>query len=124
LSTRRLIYKSTVVNEYLEDRFPEAALRPRDLLGRAEVRLWEDYGDNAFLAPAEAIFIHGKSRGDSYRMRTEASVRGLTGENQELEYLTKGCQGGFAMLMAHRSEPASFRTCEFPRPFEAVETVR
>jgi glutathione S-transferase len=55
-----VIYESTVVNEYLEDRFPEAALMPRDPLGRAEVRLWEDYGDNAFLAPAEAIFIHDK----------------------------------------------------------------
>ena len=32
---------------------------PRDQLGRAEVRLWEDYGD-AFLGPAEAIFIHDK----------------------------------------------------------------
>jgi glutathione S-transferase len=55
-----VIYDSTVVNEYLEDRFPESALMPRDPLGRAEVRLWEDYGDNAFLAPAEAIFIHDK----------------------------------------------------------------
>jgi len=55
-----VIYESTVVNEYLEDRFPELALLPRDPLGRAEVRLWEDYGDNAFLAPAEAIFVHDK----------------------------------------------------------------
>ncbi len=55
-----VIYESTVVNEYLEDRFPEPALMPRDPLGRAEVRLWEDYGDNAFPAPAEAVFIHDK----------------------------------------------------------------
>jgi glutathione S-transferase len=55
-----VIYESTVVNEYLEDRFPESALMPRAPLGRAEVWLWEDYGDNAFLAPAEAIFIHDK----------------------------------------------------------------
>jgi hypothetical protein len=55
-----VIYESTVVNEYLEDRFPESALMPRTPLGRAEVWLWEDYGDNAFLAPAEAIFIHDK----------------------------------------------------------------
>jgi glutathione S-transferase len=55
-----VIYESTVVNEYLEDRFPESPLMPRDPLGRAEVRLWEDYGDNAFLGPAEAIFIHDK----------------------------------------------------------------
>jgi glutathione S-transferase len=55
-----LIYESTIVNEYLEDRFPDPALIPRDPWGRAEVRLWEDYGDNMFLGPAEAIFIHNK----------------------------------------------------------------
>ena len=55
-----IIYESTVVNEYLEDRFPHSPLMPRDPLGRAEVRLWEDYGDNAFLGPAEGIFIHNK----------------------------------------------------------------
>ncbi len=55
-----LIYESTVVNEYLEDRFPDSPLMPHDPLGRAEVRLWEDYGDNAFLGPAEGIFIHNK----------------------------------------------------------------
>ncbi len=55
-----IIYESTVVNEYLEERFPNSPLMPRDPLGRAEVRLWEDYGDNAFLGPAEGIFIHNK----------------------------------------------------------------
>jgi glutathione S-transferase len=55
-----VIYESTVVNEYLEDRFPDPPLMPHDPLGRAEVRLWEDYGDNAFLGPAEGIFVHDK----------------------------------------------------------------
>jgi glutathione S-transferase len=55
-----IIYESTVVNEYLEDRFPQRPLMPRDPLGRTEVRLWEDYGDTAFLGPAEGIFIHDK----------------------------------------------------------------
>ena len=60
LAEGAIIYESTVVNEYLEDRFPDPPLMPRDPLGRAEVRLWEDYGDNMFLGPAEAIFIHNK----------------------------------------------------------------
>jgi glutathione S-transferase len=55
-----VIYESTVVNEYLEERFPEPPLMPRDPSGRAQVRLWEDYGDHAFLGPAEGIFIHDK----------------------------------------------------------------
>jgi glutathione S-transferase len=60
LDAGAIIYESTVVNEYLEDRFPDPPLLPRDPVGRAAVRLWEDYGDNAFLGPAEAIFIHHK----------------------------------------------------------------
>lgn len=55
-----IIYESTVVNEYLEERFPEHPLMPRDPLARARMRIWEDYGDNAFLGPAEGIFIHDK----------------------------------------------------------------
>ncbi len=55
-----VIYESTVVNEYLEDHFPDPPLMPHDPLGRAEVRLWEDYGDNAFLGPAEGIFVQDK----------------------------------------------------------------
>jgi glutathione S-transferase len=39
------IVDSTVINEYLEDAFPEPALMPADPLGRAECRMWEDMAD-------------------------------------------------------------------------------
>jgi len=35
-----VLIESTVINEYLEDRFPDVALRPDDAAGRARMRLW------------------------------------------------------------------------------------
>lgn len=55
-----LVYDSTIINEYLEERYPEAPLTYPDPSRRAKVRQWEDYGDNNFLLPAERIFIHDK----------------------------------------------------------------
>jgi glutathione S-transferase len=36
----RVVIESTVINEYLEDIFPEPALRPADPYGRARMRIW------------------------------------------------------------------------------------
>jgi glutathione S-transferase len=60
ISEGATIYDSTIINEYLEEKYPEPPLTFSDPAKRAEVRLWEDYADWAFLAPAEAIFIHHK----------------------------------------------------------------
>jgi len=35
-----VVYESTIINEYLDDAFPEKPLRPLDALGRARVRKW------------------------------------------------------------------------------------
>ena len=42
------VYDSTLINEYLEDRYPEPPLMPRDARGRARVRMLEDYRDQHF----------------------------------------------------------------------------
>jgi len=47
----RTIYESTVINEYVEDAFPDPAMLPRDPYGRARVRLLEDTTDQ-YLYPA------------------------------------------------------------------------
>jgi glutathione S-transferase len=39
------LYDSTVINEYLESRYPEPALLPADLPARARARQLEDHGD-------------------------------------------------------------------------------
>ncbi|MEQ8860016.1 MAG: glutathione S-transferase family protein [Pseudomonadales bacterium] len=44
------VYDSTVINEYLEERYPEPRLLPADPLERARVRALENYGDEIVLS--------------------------------------------------------------------------
>ncbi len=44
-----IIFDSTVINEYLEDRYPFPALRPGDAGTLARMRMLENFGDEAFL---------------------------------------------------------------------------
>lgn len=60
LDGETLVHDSTVINEYLEEQYPEPSLTYPDPPRRAKVRQWEDFGDNNFLRPAENIFIHNK----------------------------------------------------------------
>jgi len=50
-----VIYDSTIINEYLDDEYPEPALRPADSDLRARMRLLEDYADTSFTLPAMAV---------------------------------------------------------------------
>lgn len=38
-----VVYESAVINEYLDEKFPEIALMPSDHLRRSEVRIWVDF---------------------------------------------------------------------------------
>ncbi|HZR79808.1 MAG TPA: glutathione S-transferase family protein [Candidatus Binatia bacterium] len=60
---RTVVYDSTVINEYLEDEYPEPPLLPQgDSAGRARIRLLEDYADNAFTLSAGTYLIeHAKA---------------------------------------------------------------
>lgn len=49
-----VVTESTVINEYLEDVFPEAPLRPADAWGRAQVRVWTKFVDE-YLCPALTV---------------------------------------------------------------------
>jgi len=60
LDGETVVYDSTIINEYLEEQYPEPSLTYPDPPRRAKVRLWEDFSDNNFLRPAENIFIHDK----------------------------------------------------------------
>jgi glutathione S-transferase len=47
----QIVYESRIINEYLEDAFPQRPLLPRDPLQKAKARIWIDYCDN-YLMPA------------------------------------------------------------------------
>ena len=44
-----VVFDSTVINEYLEDRYPTPTLMPGDPASRARVRMLENFGDEAVL---------------------------------------------------------------------------
>ena len=48
--------ESTVIAEYLEDRFPEPSLRPADPAARARMRLLSHFADLYFVPPLVALF--------------------------------------------------------------------
>lgn len=43
------LYESTIINEYLDEVFPEPPLMPTHPAQRAQVRIWVDYCDHRFL---------------------------------------------------------------------------
>ena len=50
-----VVYDSTIINEYLDEEYPNPMMMPEDSAGRARVRLLEDFADNSFTPPAGMI---------------------------------------------------------------------
>ncbi len=50
-----VIYESAVINEYLDEKFPQVPLMPTDLAERAEVRIWIDFCNTRLQAAAGNI---------------------------------------------------------------------
>jgi glutathione S-transferase len=44
----KVITESTVINEYVDEVFPEVSLRPQDPYGRAQMRIWTKFVDEYF----------------------------------------------------------------------------
>jgi glutathione S-transferase len=52
-----VVYESAIINEYLEEKYPEVALLPKDPAHRARVRIWIDYA-NTRLQRAAGYIAH------------------------------------------------------------------
>jgi len=52
-----VIYESAIINEYLEEKYPEMPLMPRDPILRSRVRIWVDYA-NTRLQRAGGYIAH------------------------------------------------------------------
>jgi glutathione S-transferase len=64
-----IVHDSTIINEYLEDKFPQNNLLPADPVARARARKFEDYAD-AYLMPS--LF---KIFGSCASLKMSAAVR-------------------------------------------------
>ena len=50
-----VIYESAIIDEYLDEKFPQVRLMPADLLLRAKARIWIDYLNTRVHAAASDI---------------------------------------------------------------------
>lgn len=64
------LYESAIINEYLDEVFPEPPLLPRDPGEKAIARLWIDYA-NTRLVPAFNKFLRGKDTQEQEQGRGE-----------------------------------------------------
>ncbi len=81
------IYDSTIVCEYLEERYPEPRLYPREPALRARCRLVEDLADTQLDAAGYAVSIVEFGRGESHPAMHEKAAgdfRRLYGELERL----------------------------------------
>ncbi len=51
-----VLFESTVINEYLEEKFPNPSLLPKEPVKKAKARMMDEAFDNYFMAPLGAIF--------------------------------------------------------------------
>jgi glutathione S-transferase len=55
-----VVYESAIINEYLDEKFPEVCLMPKDLLARSKVRIWVDFM-NTRIHPAASDLQHDRN---------------------------------------------------------------
>ncbi len=72
------IYDSTIICEYIEERFPKPALYPRDQQARAHCRLLEDIADTQFDAALYGVTLIEFGRGESHPSMHAAAARDIT----------------------------------------------
>lgn len=79
LDNGQLIAESEIINEYLEDKFPEKPLLPKDAEGRARVRSFTRFHDLYLEPPLRALFpkLFGQQLDDKFIQEkvTEVNTR-------------------------------------------------
>lgn len=80
-----VIYESAIIDEYLDEKFPENRLMPADLLLRAKVRIWVDYMSTRLHAAASDI-THNREP-EKAKTRLEQHLTDLDKEMAGRKYL-------------------------------------
>ncbi len=66
----RVVYESAIINQYLDEVFPQPLMMPADAYGRAQARIWMDYCETRYLPAA-------------FRLMAEREHAGKLNENRE-----------------------------------------
>jgi len=78
-----VIYESAVINEYLDEKFPEVRLMPKDHLARSKVRIWVDFL-NTRVHPAASDLQHDRNpekAKEKMKQHLETLEKELVGKN-------------------------------------------
>jgi glutathione S-transferase len=86
-----IIHDSTVIGEYLEDRYPDRPLLPRDPAARARARALEDYAD-AYMAPSMYKILYQMRKPEAERDRAKIE-EGERETRRHFEYLDRELAG-------------------------------
>jgi len=77
-----VIIESTVINEFIDDAYPEARLKPSDAAGRARMRLWTKQLDESVHAATSVVSSAIAFRRDFSPRRLSASTNCLATSKQ------------------------------------------
>ena len=82
-----VIYESCIINEYLEEKYPDRPLMPADFAKRARIRILIDYGLNHFAPPYQKLReeLRWKTEKERERQVIEVAVRNLVNLFQRFE---------------------------------------
>jgi glutathione S-transferase len=85
-----VVYESRIVNEYLDEAFPEPPLLPRTPAARAQARIWIDYCDSQLVPAMSAFLADRRDPEKQIRNREVLGQRFLFIEEQGLRKLSDG----------------------------------
>jgi glutathione S-transferase len=81
------LWESTIINEYLEETFPEPALLPKEPILRAQARIWINFADTRLFA-ASARLLYGREPQSQTAILEELSEHLLFIEQEGLRKLS------------------------------------
>lgn len=81
-----VVYESAIIDEYLEERYPEVPLMPKEPLARARIRIWIDYCNTRVQRAAGYIAHNYKVEESGTELRTY--LENLDRYMRGREYLT------------------------------------
>ncbi len=75
------VYESNVINQYLDEVYPQPALMPQDPLGRARARIWMEFLDSKFLGVYyDAIYNADRGKDEEFRDNVAEKLRFIESE--------------------------------------------
>lgn len=86
----QIVYESRIINEYLEDAFPQRPLLPSDPGQKAKARIWIDYCDSYFMPALHKMIADRKDPAKQIENRKAVADKFKFMETEGLRKLSNG----------------------------------